>query len=158
MSLALALSLALTVPTEAPPGLTRSQHQSLVAACNAGAEYGLCETTMAVVLAESSACVDLVGDDGTSFGCGQLQVATAQELQPGVTARQLTRNHAMNLRLTAANLNRCKSRYGTWRRAVVCHNSPRDAATLSDDEIAVHKYLARVRERLAFVRERYGSE
>ena len=155
MSLSLALVAGLAA---APPGLSPYQHESLVAACNAGAKHGLCEQTMAVVMAESSGCVEMVGDDGTSFGCGQLQVWTAREIKPGVTAKQLTRNRALNLSLTAANLARCRDRFRGEGRMFVCYNRPKDALTMTDAQLARHPYWLRIRERLAFVRARYGAE
>lgn len=148
------LALALLV---APPDLTLSQHKALVAACNAGHQYGLCETTMAVVLQESSACVDLVGDDGTSFGCGQLQVATARKYRPGITARQLTRNRDLNLRITAENLADCKARFRTRWRTVLCHASPKSAKEMTEEEALGHPYVQRIVARLAFIRSRYGA-
>lgn len=136
------------------------QSDALLKACELGKPHGLCETMQAIILQESSAChpAQLVGDDGTSFGCGGLKLSTARMYDPKVTAKQLVNDRDRNLRITLRNLLACRERHGkSWRRMVVCHNGPARAIRKSDTEIARDPYLWAVGERLLWLRK-YQAE
>lgn len=165
---ALLLSLALVAT---PPGLSTYQHESLVAACNAGAKHGLCELTMAVVLFESSGCTRLENaKDPLSLGCGQVRQVAACELEPRYCAelmpeeefrRRMLTDRAANLSLSAGYLARCRDfyRFTKQESMLACYSlGPGGAAALTFHQRMKHWYPAEVAERIAFIRERYGRE
>lgn len=59
--------------------LTNKQIKSLQLAEAIGKEYGL-SLLPAMILTESSACIDKLGDDGRSFGCMQVGLPAAKDV------------------------------------------------------------------------------
>ena len=127
--------------------LTAAQIHWLNVAYDEGAKYGIPRYTQAVVLAESSACLHLRGDDGRSWGCGQLQVQTARSVCGcKFTARVLENENGSNLRLTAQYLSACFKRF--WpdkERALYCYNAGIPSASkASARQVRQSRYVKRV--------------
>lgn len=127
--------------------LTAHQIAALNQACMEGNYYGICKYEMAILLVESSACVRLVGDDGQSIGCGQLQIQTArQTCGCKVSAKRLQRDRAYNIRISAQFLSRCFNQFWPDRaRAIYCYSAgiPK-ASHASAYQVKNSKYVARV--------------
>lgn len=127
---------------------TPQQVTALNQAYAEGSLYGIGKTFMAVVMVESSACINVRGDDGTSWGCGQLKVATARTIcRCRITPRRLVSDKYKNLQISAQFLANCFQRfYPDSARATICYNigEPK-AATLTNSEVAHSKYVARVK-------------
>jgi hypothetical protein len=128
--------------------LTAQQVKALNQAYNEGSLYGIGRYTQAVILTESSACMHKTGDDGNSFGCGQLQVATARKVcRCKVTAKQLIRDDKTNMRITAQFLSECFHQfYPDTSRALVCYNSGAPAASKATaNQVRQSRYVRKVK-------------
>lgn len=127
--------------------LTAYQVNALNIAYNEGQKYGIPIYIQAIILTESSACLHRRGDDGNSFGCGQLQIRTAKTIcRCKITRDSLTNNNSANIRISAAFLNQCFLRFWPDRnRALLCYNlGTFKAATLTNHQVTKSKYVARV--------------
>lgn len=127
--------------------LTAYQVNALNIAYNEGQKYGIPIYTQAIILTESSACLYKRGDDGKSWGCGQLQIATAQMVcKCRFNSRILEKENGTNIRLTAAYLARCFAAFPrNYQRAVLAYNKGIPAAAnASDSQVKHSKYVARV--------------
>lgn len=127
--------------------LTQAQVKCLNMAYNYGSAYELGRTFQAVVLVESSGCVNELGDDGRSVGPAQIQVYTAQ-LTCGcaVSKRILLQNKARNLSIGARFLAACFARFWPDKpRAILCYNVGIPAASKATaSQILKSRYVARV--------------
>jgi hypothetical protein len=93
----------------------------LLLACHTGAPANLCQTAQAIVLQESSACVQLVSKiDHASAGCMGLHLGTARMFDPGVTRYELIHDNRRNIRDGVAYLEYCKQHTRMWAEAVRC--------------------------------------
>lgn len=127
--------------------LSASQIHWLNVAYDEGSYYGLQRYTQAIILVESSACLHKRGDDGRSFGCGQLQVATARLVcKCTVSANQLRSDSELNIRISTAYLNECFIRFWPDRgRAILCYNIGIPNATkASASQVSKSRYVKRV--------------
>jgi hypothetical protein len=128
--------------------LTASQVMALNQAYMEGSLYGLGRYFQAVVLVESSACAQKLGDDGRSLGCSQLSVSTAQTIcNCSVSRRLLLDDDRTNLRIGAKFLASCFQRfYPDKQRSTICYNlGPFKAATLTDYQVKHSRYVAKVK-------------
>lgn len=127
--------------------LNKSQVHWLNEAKSEGDLYGLGTYFQAIILVESSACLHKRGDDGRSFGCSQLSIATAHKIcrcKPG--PKRLANENNFNLRIGAQFLVQCFNRFWPDRqRATVCFNrgEPK-AAALTSSQVKSDKYVAKV--------------
>lgn len=97
----------------------------------------------ALISQESSNCVNRTGPataSGVAYGCGQLQIATARELDPALgslsdeqVAARLRDDNAYNLTLSARNLDRLIDRYGDIDLALAAYNGGAAANLPSQD-------------------------
>jgi len=127
--------------------LTASQLHWLNVAYDEGQKYGLPHYTQAIILVESSACIHKTGDDGRSFGCGQLQVSTARKVcKCNISMERLIRSNGANIRVTAQFLNECFTSFWPDRaRAIYCYNAGiPQAHKASDYQVKHSKYVAKV--------------
>lgn len=127
--------------------LTALQIHNLNIAYDEGQKYGIPRYLQSVILVESSACTNQRGDDGTSWGCGQLKVATARTVcKCDVGERELLGNKRRNISISAAYLNSCFLTFWPDRdRAILCYNlGPYKASTLTSRQVKHSKYVARV--------------
>lgn len=127
--------------------LTAYQVNALNIAYNEGQKYGIPTYTQAIILTESSACLHKRGDDGKSWGCGQLQVETARTIcKCKITANALFKESDSNIRISAQFLSECfNSFWPDTRRSLYCYQRgiPK-AARASDSQVKHSKYVARV--------------
>lgn len=127
--------------------LTQAQVKCLNMAYNYGSAYELGRTFQAVVLVESSGCVNELGDDGRSLGPAQIQVYTAGKVC-GCTPdeKRLREDQRYNLRLGGRFLAECFNRF--WpdkRRSLYCYNVGIPAASKANaSEVLKSRYVARV--------------
>lgn len=127
--------------------LTVAQTQCLNMAYNYGEIYGLGKTFRAVVLVESSGCVNELGDDGRSVGPAQIQVYTAQQTCGcGVTAKALGTDDNYNLQLGAKFLSRCFNQFWPDRkRALYCYSAGiPQASKATASQVNNSKYVRKV--------------
>ncbi len=127
------------------PRLTPLQLSAIHEARTIGARYRVADLLVAVIWQESSFCAHRLGDDGRSFGCGQVQLRTAR-LMAGhaVNARELIRNRTLNLELAARYLSHCIERFGI-ERGLYCYNhGDQRAAQASRRAVARDAYVRAV--------------
>lgn len=131
--------------------LSAHQLAALNIAYNEGQKYGIPIYTQAIILTESSACLHKRGDDGKSWGCGQLQVATARTVcRCNFNSRILEKENGTNIRISAAFLSECfnkfySEQYQDLYRAILCYNIGFPAAAKATNSQVKHsKYVARV--------------
>jgi hypothetical protein len=119
--------------------LTVHQLAAMEMAHAAGAVHGNSRLVQAIVLHESSGCQDKLGRDGKSWGCGQVRPIAAcdadhqycrragedVEQWHGRVRAVLLQDDEENIRLTAAYLNLCQTRYGYAGQvdALVCYSA-----------------------------------
>ena len=115
-----------------------------------GADFAL--TLQAVIGQESSYCTKLVNRRDPSYGCGGLILKTAREVAGRkVTPRELIRDRALNLRLTARYLHALITRYG-WARGVCSFNhGPASAKCATVASAERDAYVPAIRQRIAEV-------
>lgn len=120
---ALLLAITLVGAEAQASGLHSFQRQELQQACRVAQKYDLCRTAQAIVLQESSACVQLVSKiDHASAGCMGLHLGTARKFDPGVTRYQLIHDNRRNIRDGVAFLAYCKRHTRSWAFMVRCYN------------------------------------
>ena len=133
--------------------LTKSPVHWLNVAYDEGAIYGYPKTIQAIILAESSACEQTLGDDGYSYGCGQLALNTAAlvEGRP-IHARDLQWDHYRNIHDASLYFALCLASLHSWRRAIAGYNHgiPK-AALMTDAQINADPYLKAIIARLTFL-------
>lgn len=127
--------------------LTQAQANWLNVAYNEGSKYGIPRYTQAIILVESSACLQRRGDDGRSLGCGQLQIATARKYcKCSISVERLVRDERANIHISAAFLSACFERF--WpdkRRSIFCFNRGIPAASKATDYQVTHsRYVYKV--------------
>ena len=115
-----------------------------------GADFAL--TLQAVIGQESSYCTKLVNHRDPSYGCGGLTLKTAREIAGRkVTPRELIRDRALNLRITARYLHALITRYG-WARGVCSFNhGPASAKCATAARAERDAYVPAIRHRIAEV-------
>lgn len=108
----------------------------LDSAAAAGAPYNLSDTMRSLVYIESSAGSALIGDDGTSFGPGQMQLATAKEVlrrhphlwrfkhrqTDGKIIHRLLTDQRWALDMAARRLADLQAAHG-WRKSIMAYNA-----------------------------------
>jgi hypothetical protein len=126
-----------------------AQLLALALACQTGSP-DLCQTAKAIVLQESSACIERTSRiDRLSFGCMGLHLSTARMFDPGVTKRQLIHDDLRNIRDGVAFLRYCMAHTHSWRRGVVCfHVGLPHERTMTDYQINHSPYLAAIIRRM----------
>lgn len=115
--------------------LSPTQCANLDLARRVGSEYDLEQTLPAVMYIESSAGINLVGDDGTSFGPMQMQLRTAKEIlrrnptlldgtkrTDGGVVRRLLTDFEWALRMAAAHLRDLRRQHG-YKKALRAYNA-----------------------------------
>lgn len=115
-----------------------------------GADFAL--TLQAVIGQESSYCTKLVNHRDPSYGCGGLTLKTAREIAGRkVTPRELIRDRALNLRITARYLHALITRYG-WARGVCSFNhGPASSKCATAASAERDAYVPAIRQRIAEV-------
>ena len=138
--------------------LSVGQLSALEAAGRAAEPYGLATILQAIVLQESSLCVRKVGADG-ELGCAQIKLATAQEVDPDATAHRLLHDDAYNLRIGALILDRCRHRFRSLPRSIICYNAGPTAVAINGpgtgyttEQAKLHPYYKRIVQRMAEIR------
>lgn len=136
------------------PPLTPPQREALVEARAIGARYRVPSLILAIIWQESSFCAHRIGDDGKSFGCGQVQLGTARKITGHrVRVHRLIHDRAFNLELTARYLSACIEEFGI-ERGIYCYNGgPVRAARASWHAVTHDRYVRGVLARL----DRLGS-
>ena len=76
-----------------------------------------------IIYQESSFCRLKVGLDKTSYGCGQIQITTAEQMGYTVSLMVLQMNVVLNLNIAATYLAYCIKQEKTWDRGITCYNS-----------------------------------
>jgi hypothetical protein len=118
---ALLLAVTLVGAEAQASGLHSFQRHELQQACRVAQKYDLCRTTQAIVLQESSACVQRVSKiDHASAGCMGLHLSTARMFDPHVTRYELIHDNRRNIRDGVAFLVYCKRHTRTWAMGVRC--------------------------------------
>lgn len=127
--------------------LTQVQANWLNVAYNEGSKYGIPRYTQAIILVESSACLQRRGDDNTSLGCGQLKLDTARRVCGcKVTAAALISDEHQNISIAARYLDQCFERFfPDKRRSIFCFNAGIPAASkATNSAIAKSRYVKKV--------------
>lgn len=113
-----------------------AQCKTLDEAAAAGAPYNLSDTMRSLAYIESSAGSALIGDDGTSFGVAQMQLATAKvtlrrhpslwrfksRQTDGKIIHRLLSDQRWALDMAARHLADLQAAHG-WRRALAGYNA-----------------------------------
>lgn len=136
--------------------LSAAQMHWAIFSYNIGSEYGLGKYTTAIILTESSACQQNIGDDGESWGCGQLQVATAQRTcKCSISSATLLQDPRRNIEITAAFLSECFQNFWPDKdRSIYCFNRGiPQASKASANQIAGSSYVKRVKYWLSEIRK-----
>lgn len=129
---------------EAIAGSGTVQGDITAAAAAAGLTSEQTDIFRALISQESSNCANRTGPataSGVAYGCGQLQVATARELDPALAGlsdaeviARIRDNNQYNLALSARNLNRLLTRYnGDIDSALAHYNGGYGAMAPSND-------------------------
>jgi soluble lytic murein transglycosylase-like protein len=128
---------------EAIQGSGSVQTDVMSAASAAGLTNEQTDIFRALISQESSNCVNRTGPataSGVAYGCGQLQVGTARELDPALAGlsdaeviARLRDDNAYNLTLSARNLDRLIDRYGSVDLALAAYNGGAAANLPSQD-------------------------
>lgn len=131
----------------AEPHLTPLQIEAIKEARAIGAHYRVPDLLVAVIWQESSFCAQRLGDDGKSFGCGQVQLKTAKRMAGHyISAHQLIHDRRLNLEIAARYLHYCIERFEI-ERGLYCFNhgdgaAARATARAVRDDSYVEKVLA----------------
>lgn len=121
-----------------------------------GADFTL--TVQAVIGQESSYCTKPVNHRDPSYGCGGLTLKTASEVAGRkVTPRELIRDRALNLRITARYLHALITQFG-WARGVCSFNhGPASAKCATVARAERDAYVPAIRQRIAEVLTHGGN-
>ncbi len=101
----------------------------------------------AIVLQESSGCLQLTGDGGDAYGCAQLHLDTAEHVVGSrVSAWMLAHDYGLNVRIAAIYLNECTQLYG-YKGGITCYHVGIPAARVMTPHALIHSSYLRTIER-----------
>lgn len=180
-ALLIIIGVFITCTTEAKVYYSDKQLGSLHLARQVGDLYGFPETLQGIILQESSACLDRLGDDGKSLGCGNVTVPAAKDVlsycklpknakacavfvyyytSDTSLATDLTINDDFNIIIAALYFKmhydyfKSKGFSLPWTRAIVAYNTGRNRVkNMSETELYNNSYRAKIKYRIKNIRK-----